>query len=306
LPLRKRRRHKISSLSLLKNEIGLGSDWLFAKLYCPRTFEDDLLIGPVAEICQHALVTGLADDWFFIRYADPDSHLRLRFRGHPQRLTGELLPQLCASTTKLLDEGLCTRLCFDTYERELERYGGEAGTAEAEAVFGADSRAVIEILRLSRKGLIDMDMSLLAVLSIDRLLAAFGLNEAQRIAWCQNRVTTSKLASGQEYRQRKDALRQLLGDSEHARSQRGGDALERVLSARSAELVAIHGRLDALERDGALSQQRDAMLRSHVHLHCNRLLASDWSAEDRIIGLVGRTRLGLDQAPIRPRDGTRQ
>ena len=28
-----------------------GSDWLFAKLYCPRAFEDDLLVGPVAELC---------------------------------------------------------------------------------------------------------------------------------------------------------------------------------------------------------------------------------------------------------------
>jgi thiopeptide-type bacteriocin biosynthesis protein len=275
-----------------------GSDWLFAKLYSPRAFEDDLLIGPVAEICQHSLVTGLADDWFFIRYADPDTHLRLRFRGRPQRLMQDLLPQLCEWTKKLLDEGLGTRLCFDTYEREVERYGGAAGMEAAEAVFGADSRAVVEILRLCRKGLVELDMTNVAALSIDRLLAALGLNEPERIAWCRNQAMASKLAGGQEFRQRKDKLRQLLGDPEYTRARRGGDALERVLLARSGELLAIHRRLDALQRDGVLSQSREAMLRSHVHLHCNRLLATDWSEEDQIVGLVGRTRLSLDQAPL--------
>src|SRR5262249_1692374 len=47
-----------------------GSDWLFAKLYGPRALEDDLLTGPVAELCQRILEMRAADDWFFIRYSD--------------------------------------------------------------------------------------------------------------------------------------------------------------------------------------------------------------------------------------------
>src|SRR5215472_14604062 len=147
-----------------------GSDWLFTKLYGPRTFEDDLLIGPVAELCQQAVAMGAADDWFFIRYADSDPHLRIRFRGRGEHLIGDLFPQVCGWAQRLLDDGLCTRLCFDTYDRELERFGGTTGTAAAEAIFGADSRAVIEMLRLSRDGLLGMDMTFLAVLSIDDLL----------------------------------------------------------------------------------------------------------------------------------------
>ncbi len=34
---------------------------------------------------------------------------------------------------------------FDTYERELERYGGEEGTRAAEAIFGRDSELVGEL-----------------------------------------------------------------------------------------------------------------------------------------------------------------
>jgi thiopeptide-type bacteriocin biosynthesis protein len=274
-----------------------GSDWLFAKLYCPRAFEDELLTGPVAELCQQALATGAADDWFFIRYADPEPHLRLRFRGRSERLIGELVPDICAWARGLLAEGLSTRLCFDTYERELERFGGIAGTAEAEAIFCVDSRAVVDMLRLSREGLLEMDKTALAILSIDELLAGFGLSEGERLVWYRERVT-SRSIRGDDYRRRKNALRQLLGDPEHIRGQPGGDALARVLAARREELAKIGHRLDLLTAAKELSQPKSELCRSYVHLHCNRLLAGDPSGEEHVLGLLSRTRYGLKQAPF--------
>jgi thiopeptide-type bacteriocin biosynthesis protein len=273
-----------------------GSDWLFAKLYCPRAFEDDLLTGPVAELCEQALTTGAAEDWFFIRYTDPDPHLRLRFRGDSERLTKELLPQVCHWANGLLNEGLCTRLCLDTYDREVERFGGMAGTMAAEAIFGADSRAVIEMLRLSRGGLLELDMTSLAVLSIDNLLAGLGASEVERVAWYRERVA-SRTTAGEEYRRRKEVLRRLLGDSEQVRAQPGGDALVRALATRTDRVVAIRQRLDTLIVAGDLAQPKSRLYSSYVHLHCNRLLAGDRSAEEQVLGLLARTRYGLTQAP---------
>jgi thiopeptide-type bacteriocin biosynthesis protein len=274
-----------------------GSDWLFVKLYCPRAFEDDLLTGPVAELCQQALAMGAADDWFFIRYADPDSHLRLRFHGNSNRLTEELFRHICAWANGPLKDELCTRMGFDTYDRELERFGGAAGMAVAEAIFAADSRAVIEMLRLSRGGVLEIDKTTLAVLSIDDLLASFGLSEVERVGWCRD-IVMSRSAGSQEFRRRKDILRRLLGDPEYIRSEPGGDALSRILAARKGELTRIGRQLDLLATAQELTQPKNALLRSYVHLHSNRLLGVDRSAEEQALALLGRARYALCQAPF--------
>src|SRR5262249_46206428 len=51
-----------------------GSEWTYAKLYCGRAAADRLLAEQIAPLA------GIADQWFFIRYEDPDFHLRVRFR----------------------------------------------------------------------------------------------------------------------------------------------------------------------------------------------------------------------------------
>src|SRR5262249_35969862 len=101
-----------------------------------------------------------------------------------------------------------------------------------------------------------------------------------------------------EYRRRKETLRGLISDPEQIRSQPGGDALTRVLADRRNELGTIARRLNVLAASGELSQQKSVLCRSYVHLHCNRLMAGDWSAEGQVLGLLERTRYGLIQAPL--------
>jgi thiopeptide-type bacteriocin biosynthesis protein len=274
-----------------------GSDWLFAKLYCPRTFEEDLIAGPMRTFCAFIRGAGLAEEWFFIRYADPDPHLRLRFRGAPERLVGHLLPQVCTWAADLMRDGLCLRFCFDTYDREVERYGGEVGTTTAEALFAADSRAVVELLHLSQQRLLEMDRMMLAVFSIDDLLAGLGLTESDRLRWYKDQAM-SRREAGQEYRQRKQTLRSLLGDPARLLADPGGEAVAQVFAARREALVPVAWRLSELTERGELGQLTSKLYQSFVHLHCNRLLASDWALEQRLIGLLLRTREGLHTAPL--------
>lgn len=54
---------------------------LFVKLYGPAEHQDELLTGALGRLCSMAASAGLADAWFFIRYADPEPHLRMRWHG---------------------------------------------------------------------------------------------------------------------------------------------------------------------------------------------------------------------------------
>src|SRR6185436_14813110 len=109
---------------------------------------DRLLREVVRPVVDRALASGAANGWFFVRYADPDEHLRLRFSGDPARLSSEVLPALRDLVEPLLADGRLLRFQLDTYEREVERYGGAEGIILAERVFEADSRAVLDIVEL--------------------------------------------------------------------------------------------------------------------------------------------------------------
>jgi len=251
----------------------------------------------VRTFCKFVRSADLAEEWFFIRYSDPDPHIRVRFRGAPERLISELLPQFCSWATDLMSDGLCLRFCFDTYDREVERYGGEAGASAAEALFAADSQAVTELLYASQQRLLEMDRTTLTILSVDDLLAGLGLTQPDRLRWYRDQVV-SRRESGQEYRQRKQTLRSLLGDPTRLLAEPGGEVVAGVFEARRKALAPVAQRLYALTKRGELGQPKSQLCRSFVHLHCNRLLASNWPVEQQLMGLLLRVQEGLEKAPL--------
>ena len=274
-----------------------GSDWLYLKLYGPREDEDELLAGPVRELAEEAVRDGVAAGWFFVRYGDPEPHLRVRFRGVPGRLTGELLPKLCRWAGGLVAAGGLERFAVDTYEREVERFGGADGVAAAEELFVADSRCVAALLGTVRHPL-ELDRVGLAVLTVDDLLDALGFDPRQRLAWYGRRVADRR-ASGAEHRRRKATLRPLLGDPRRLAGGPGGTAALDQLAGRRAALVPVAERLAGLAAAGRLQgRDREGLAASFVHLHCNRLLGPDPAAERLVLGLALRARESLDRAPL--------
>jgi len=122
-----------------------GSEWLYLKLFTGPATADQLLLR-AAPLLSASVDTGSIDSWHFVRYGDPDWHVRLRLHGSPDALLRDLLPQLRDLTEPLLRTGQVWRTQLDTYERELERYGGALVIGHAERIFHADSQAVIAIM----------------------------------------------------------------------------------------------------------------------------------------------------------------
>lgn len=272
-----------------------GSEWLFVKLYCSNAVEEDLIAYPLRTFAEEVLSAGLAEEWFFIRYNDPDLHIRFRLHGEPERLIGSLLPKLCAWAAGLMTEGFCSRFTFDTYDREVERYGGTAGIQIAESIFAADSRAVTQLFYLIQERILQLDRLTLAILSVDNLLASLGLSEAARLQWLRRHVT-SRNEVGQEYRQRKMVLRSLVGDLRHLQNEPGGGSVLQIFEEQRTTLAPVAASLAEMEDRGKLNQTLDTLYNSFVHMHCNRLFRSDQSLERRVLGLLLRTREGLDRS----------
>ena len=69
---------------------------------------------------------GAADHWFFLRYGDPDWHLRCGFTD-PPRSSRRAAARLTGAMVAAIAPVRCGKLQLDTYEREVERYGGPEG-----------------------------------------------------------------------------------------------------------------------------------------------------------------------------------
>ena len=263
-----------------------GSDWLFVKLYTGPDLEDDLLVDGVRVMVADAAVLGIPD-WFFLRYGDPERHIRLRFRGDPDRLLTVLLPRLTGWAAGHMAAGLCRRFAIDTYEREIDRFGGPDGTTAAEAFFGADSAATLELLAVRAAGEVSLEPVPLAVVTIDALLTGFGVELADRAQWCAARGGPRR-ESGGDYRRFKATLRPLLSAPSPVAGPVG--AVQAALRDAAATLRA---ELDRLAADARLAGAPADLLPSLTHLHLNRLISADQVTERRVYGLLGRLYAGL-------------
>jgi len=269
-----------------------GSEWLYAKLYLGAATADRALLEIVAPLVREVLASGAADRWFFIRYGDPDWHLRVRFHGEPARLLGEILPALHAAAAPGLGDGWLWKMQLDTYEREVERYGGPKAIELAEKFFQADSEATLEILEMLEVGDEGADERWrLAVVGIDTLLGDLGFDlEGKRALLRRVRgefarelslVGSVKQGLGARFRKESRSLQLLLEPANNDESPLSPGIA--VLRRRSDRLAPVFGELKALEQAGRLSRPLTSIAPSYVHMHVNRQLRSAHGPEELVL-----------------------
>jgi len=252
---------------------GPGGDWTYAKLYCPASDIDTVLLTVVAPLAARHAADG-SDRWFYLRYADPEPHVRVRL--HAAGRGAQSLGDVAAALAPLLERGTLRRYAFDTYEPELERYGGEAALEHAETLFAHDSRRVLELLRAGALKTFE-SRAFHATEYLVTLLRAwfrdFGSN-----AWMERNEKAARGARNVAWprvRALKDAII-------------GGAELD------LAERTAIDA-LGALARENRLVAEPAALLGSFVHMHFNRI-GIPIALESGIVAMLWHAWHGLDVA----------
>ncbi|TSC34141.1 lantibiotic dehydratase [Corallococcus sp. Z5C101001] len=268
-----------------------GSEWLYVKLYTGTALADRVLAEAVAPLVREALASGAANQWFFLRYGDPDWHLRVRLQGDPRRLRTEVLERLHALLHPLRRDGLVHRVQVDTYEREVERYGGDAGMPLVEQWFHADSDAVLELLD-TVVGDDGADARWrLTLCGIDTVLTDLGLDLEGR----RQLLASLRQGYGQEFSV-DGAFERRLGERFRAHRQELEALLWRpwpaegplatglaALRRRSERQAPVLARLRACADQGLLTQPLERVAASLVHMHTNRALRTAARAQELVL-----------------------
>ncbi len=268
-----------------------GSEWLTVKLYAGPAAADRVLVEAVAPAFEQLLADGVVRGGFFVRYADPDTHLRVRLQGEPQRLLAEAFPRLRAAYAPFVDAGTIHRVQLEPYVRETLRYGGPRGIVECEAIFRHDSRAAMAFVAAApgERGL-DARWRFV-LLGMDRLMEDFGRTLEQR------RALQSVLARGfaDEHRVDSPARKRIMSRWREERA--GIEALlagavpddsplaigAALLAGRSRAIAPHVAALRALDAAGELTVGVDDLLGSLLHMHANRVLRSSARAHELVI-----------------------
>lgn len=122
-----------------------GEDWLYYKIYVDEVLSDLVLTKRISKIVKSANRIKIIDSWFYIRYKDPDSHIRVRFHLVDNSRIHQLLSIINRNLVPLVKSGSIQRVVIDMYERELERYGYEK-IVFFEHLFSVDSQNVVSFL----------------------------------------------------------------------------------------------------------------------------------------------------------------
>lgn len=249
-------------------DFAIGSEWLYYKLYCGQLVADAILLEVIRPLAATLRTRGLVDNWFFVRYADPDNHLRVRWHlPQPGRL-GEVVHLVAEYLGPHSGDHAIWKVQTDTYRRELVRYGGRT-IAASERLFGYQSEALLDHLAYVAGTDEPPEPWLWGLAAIDELLTAFGYALTQKSALLHE----LKARFAQEFGLAKDLQRQLDAKYRAARA-----AIEVALAAGSpppAALLAITQDIAQRAAQGPPEVAPTELLASYLHLLLNRVLPAD-------------------------------
>ncbi|MBC9730352.1 lantibiotic dehydratase [Streptomyces sp. TRM68367] len=247
-------------VSLTSSRLPGATEWAYLKLYCNADREPEVLTTHVPRLF---LDWGTeAPTWWFIRYADPGSHLRIRLHLPSPEAFGDAAHRVAVWAAGLRDEGLIQRVQWDTDALEIGRYGTGAALEAAERYFAADSAAALAQLVLP---LPDSQRPAVTAASYVDIAAALLGSPEEAWAWLAANFPKGEGAAAPRDVQ---AMTVRLADGASGypavRALPRGEHVAEVWQLRSDALTEYRKALEAVGADPG------AVLPSLLHMHHNR------------------------------------
>lgn len=262
-----------------------GSEWLSIKLYAGNSAVEELLTNKLLPfIKQHR---NYFQKWFFIRYGDPDWHLRLRFNGEPKLLYGKLLPALNRLLEPMLEDNEIHNVEIFTYQREIDRYGGQTTMKLVESLFMTDSTLVANTVKNIPQLGEDLRWRI-AILYTNCLLQELGYTDDEKLnllsnlrdgfgrEFNDNSLLRKQL--GNRYRQIEPIIKEDLNNYVNQLEQYYTNSQKLIFLLidkwKAASKETCVKLLKILESGENLTCSRDELVSSILHMHNNRIFKS--------------------------------
>ncbi len=267
-----------------------GSEWLYYKIYCGVKTADNILADTIKPMVELLMQKGLIQKWFFIRYSDPDFHIRLRFFNSEASKTREIIPEMFQFLSPLLEHGIISKVLTDTYVRELERYG--RNTMElTESYFGIESIVALHLLSFTKSDADEEKRWLFALRSVDELLDNFHFKEEKKLSF----IETLKNGFIAEHGGHKNLKVQLDNKFRKLRPKLTGflnktndgdpniKPLIQLLQWKKTQTEPIIEQILSIRNDGVLMTDLHKLISSYTHMMLNRLFKSRQRTYEMVI-----------------------
>ena len=257
-------------LSAAQMQTPASSSVLLAALYSDPRRQDILLSRHLP-----GLLEQLGNPpWWFIRFRDPDQHLRVRIALPDPEAFADTARTVSGWADELRSIGLLADLRYPTSYREMGRWGSGAAWEAAEEVFRADSRAVLaQLTQPQRPGL----RTLVAAHTVAIASAFLGTIEAG-MQWLIDHVPpTAPVPVPRPQFTETVRLADPSDDWSALRSVPGGDAIVSGWADREAALTAYRPHLPGPNTQGIAA---DDVLTSLLHVHFVRHVAVNFPEEE--------------------------
>ena len=268
----------------------IGDEWLYYKIYSGVKTADLILKEIINPITQRLLSNKIIDKWFFIRYSDPQLHLRVRFHLTKKDNISEVIKIINNYTKPYIAQNQIWKIQVDTYQRELERYGNN--TMElSENLFFHDSSMIVNMLNFINGDEGENIRWQFCLRAIDSFLDDFHYNIEQKkelmkvyIDYFSNEFNINKDARmnlGRKYTKVKQSVIETLDHSKDDTIKI--QPLFKLIEEKSLAIQSITEELITLNNNNNLHVPLNDLINSYTHMLCNRLFKSKQRLHELVI-----------------------
>ncbi|MCD0472671.1 thiopeptide-type bacteriocin biosynthesis protein [Flavobacterium sp. JAS] len=252
----------------------VGDEWIYYKIYTGIITADSILINHLKPILENLVKDNNVDQWFFIRYYDPDFHLRLRLHFSGKNNFENIINRINLELKKLKEIDLIWKIQIDSYDRELERYGAFI-IEQSELIFYHDSIMILNALSILEDG-VNLNLQWLwGLFAINAFMDDFNLSLNEK----KNLVENLQIVFGKEFGINKNMRKQLSLKYHKFKTE-----IDAILSKKTnnndlftlieEKSASIKPAIEKIKEQLTSSIEINHLISSHIHMTMNRLFQS--------------------------------